>query len=488
MTTCEGVLSMATVNTSSTINLAPLTRIEGHLDIEVVVEDGQVVEAFSAGTMFRGFEKILRGREPLDATHYTQRICGVCPIAHGMASSKTLEAAFGIQPLANGRILRNLILGANFLQSHILHFYHLALLDYVDTTGHPVLDKSPWQPAFSSPDMLRGSDAVDLLGHYVDALAIRRKCHQMGAIFGGKMPCSPVFVPSGCTETVTTAKIDAFRALLFDITEFIDGVYLPDVALLADPSGPFGKYLQIGGGCGNLLAYGVFDIGGRTYLPGGTYSAGDNQTRSFDPGRIAEDLTHSYYDESTGEPAVGKVDAYSWIKAPRYGGEVYEVGPLARMKIAGLHPGGISVMDRLQARARERFEIALTMTQWLGELASGEPGHSWTASPSNGTGMGLTEAPRGALGHWIDIADSKISGYQIVTPTAWNASPKDELGQPGPIEQALVGTPVADPDNPIEPLRVVHSFDPCLACSVHLLRPKQHVRAHVVGSGEGSVS
>ena len=475
-------MSSLTFTGNGMISLSPVTRIEGHLDIELVVEGGEVVEAFSAGTMFRGFEKILLGRDPLDATHYTQRICGVCPIAHGMASSKTLEAAFGIPPLANGRILRNLILGANFLQSHILHFYHLASLDYVSTAGHPVLDKSPWQPTFSAPDMLAGDDATGLLAHYVEALAIRRKCHQMGAIFGGKLPCSPVFVPSGCTETVTGEKIDAFGALLFEITEFIDSVYLPDVALLADPNGPFGEYLQIGHGCGNLLAYGVFDTGGGTYLPGGTYWSENDQTGGFNSGMIAEDLTHSYYDQASGEPAVGKGGAYSWIKAPRYDGQVFEVGPLARMKIAGLHTGGISVMDRLQARARESFDIALTMALWLDELSSGAPGHSLSGSPSSGTGMGLTEAPRGALGHWIDIADSKISGYQIVTPTAWNASPKDDIGQRGPIEEALVGTPVVDLDNPIEPLRVVHSFDPCLACSVHLARPRGLVRGHRVES------
>ncbi len=471
---------METTSTSSTISLAPLTRIEGHLDIELVVEEGQVVEAFSAGTMFRGFEKILRGRDPLDATHYTQRICGVCPIAHGMASSKTLEAAFGIPPLDNGRILRNLILGANFLQSHILHFYHLALLDYADTNGHPVLNKSPWQPALSAPDMLSGDEAAVLLTHYVDALAIRRKSHQMGAIFGGKLPCSPVFIPTGCTETVTREKIDSFGDLLLEITEFIDSVYLPDVALLANPGGPFSEYLEIGQGCGNLLAYGVFDTSGGSCLPAGTYSAENDQLGGFSPGLIAEDLTHSYYDESSGEPAVGKGGAYSWIKAPRYGGDVYEVGPLARMKIAGIYDGGISVMDRLGARARESLEVALWMGQWLDELSAGEPGHFWTESPNSGIGMGLTEAPRGALGHWIDIVDAKINGYQIVTPTAWNASPKDDVGQRGPIEQALVGISVADLESPVEALRVVHSFDPCLACSVHVARPRGIVRGHIV--------
>lgn len=467
--------------TSSIVSLAPLTRIEGHLDIELVVEAGHIVEAFSAGTMFRGFEKILRGRDPRDATHYTQRICGVCPTSHGMAAAKTLEAAFGFPPLANGRILRNLVLGADFLQSHILHFYHLALLDYVDTTGHPFLDKSPWQPRFSAPDLLAAGDAAVLLDHYLQALEIRRKAHQMGAIFGGKLPCSPVFVPTGCTEQVTQAKRDAFLTLLTDITEFVAGTYLADVDFLSDPSGPFSDYLHIGRGCGNLLAYGVFETDAGLHFPSGTYSTQSGQVTPFHPAVIGEHVTHSYYDEQSGEPDMTKEGAYSWIKAPRYDGAVYEVGPLARMTIAGLYSGGTSVMDRLRARAKESYELSLAMFTWLDELAVGEPTHVWLEGPSTGTGMGLTEAPRGALGHWIDIVDSKISGYQIVTPTAWNASPLDAFGQRGAIEQALVGTPVADTENPIEPLRVVHSYDPCLACAVHVVRARGAVRGHSFG-------
>jgi hydrogenase large subunit len=462
--------------TSSTISLAPLTRIEGHLDLELVIEGGQIVEAFSAGTMFRGFETILRGRNPIDATHYTQRICGVCPTAHGMAATNTLESAFGISPLDNGRILRNLVLGADFLQSHILHFYHLALLDYVDTTGHPILEKSPWQPRFAAPDLLVGGEAAVLLEHYIRALAVRRKAHQMGAIFGGKLPCSPVFVPSGCTEIVTREKIAGFATLLTDITEFVGTTYLSDVDLLSDPAGPFAEYAQIGRGCGNLLAYGVFDTGAGPCFPSGIYSGESGQVTSFNPAKISEHVAHSYYDAASGVPALGKDGAYSWIKAPRYDGAVYEVGPLARMKIAGLYTGGISVMDRLKARARESCDLALSMFHWLDDLVVGAPTHVWQESPPSGSGMGLTEAPRGALGHWIDIVNSKINGYQIVTPTSWNASPKDDLGQRGAMEEALVGTPVADVDNPIEPLRVVHSFDPCLACAVHVVRPRRAVR------------
>ena len=217
---------------------------------------------------------------------------------------------------------------------------------------------------------------------------------------------------------------------------------------------------------------------------------GNGAVGSFDAGKIVEYVTHSYYDDSCGGlnpangdtlPVVGKEGAYSWLKAPRYDGAAYELGPLARMTIGGGYSNGISVMDRLMARALESAAIATAMLGWMDGLTPGEPAHVWQKCPTNGFGMGLTEAPRGALGHWIDIADSKIARYQVVTPTNWNASPRDDSGQLGPIEQALVGTPVADIDQPIEALRVVHSFDPCLACSVHVVRPRGHVRGFTPG-------
>ncbi len=219
----------------TTIKIDPMTRIEGHLAIEVTVETvngkQQIIDAKSSGTLFRGFENILRTRDPLDATHLTQRICGVCPISHGMASSLALDAAFGVTPPDNGRILRNLVLGSNFIQSHILHFYHLAAFDYIDTTQ--ILNISPWWPQYAAPDMLKGTIVETLVQHYVKALEMRRKAHQMGAIFGGKLPCSPVFVPGGCTDVPTSQNITDFRNLLTEIRQFIDNTYLPDVLAVA---------------------------------------------------------------------------------------------------------------------------------------------------------------------------------------------------------------------------------------------------------------
>src|SRR5512140_3567918 len=212
----------------TTITIDPVTRIEGHLKIQVTVDAvggvQKVTDARSSGERFRGFEQMLTGRDPLDATHYTQRICGVCPISHGMASSMNLERAFAVTPPANGRIMRNLVLGANFVQSHILHFYHLAALDYINTSG--VLDMPPWFPRYVSADMVGGATASALVGHYVTALEMRRKAHQMGAIFGGKLPCSPSIVAGGCTVPPTSGRITAFRALLSELRNFINSTYI----------------------------------------------------------------------------------------------------------------------------------------------------------------------------------------------------------------------------------------------------------------------
>jgi hydrogenase large subunit len=466
----------------TTIKIDPVTRIEGHLDIEVSIEhvDGiqQVLDAKSSATMFRGFEIILTGRDPRDATIYTQRICGVCPVSHAMASALNLESAFNVLPPDNGRILRNLVLGANFIMSHILHFYHLTALDYINTEG--IVDMSPWVPRYLTADMVGGETAQALVGHYVQALEMRRKAHQMGAIFGAKLPCTSTFVPGGCTEVVTEEKQTAFLALLNEIRDFINFSYVPDVLAVADL---FPKYFEIGKGCGNLLAYGVFDLdagGDSKLLSRGRYTNGQLFS-DVDPAQITEYVKHSWYTSKCGklppeegetEPQIQKPNAYSWIKSPRYQDVVHETGPLARMWVNGDYTHGISALDRIAARALECQKVANAMTAWVGELTAGGPVYEYSEIPESAFGVGLTEAPRGALGHWIEISGSKISRYQVITPTAWNASPRDDSGERGPIEEALIGTPVKEIEQPIEVLRVVHSFDPCIACAVHLVSPE----------------
>lgn len=460
----------------ATITVDPLTRIEGHLAIETdVVPWGtinRVRNAKCSGTSFRGFEIIIGGRDPRDAVHITQRICGVCPIAHGVVASMALESAFGITPINNGRLMRNLVLASNFIQSHILHFYHLSLVDYVDTTG--ILDGAPWTPSYVTPDMIEGQEAANLVAHYRQAFEYRRKAHQMAAIFGGKLPHSPALVPGGCSATPTPGDIATFRTLLADIRGFVDNVYLRDAYMLAQR---FPAYFSIGRGYGNLISFGVFDLdnrGSRRLLRGGRFCNGQYDT--VKPARILEHVRYSRYSSDTSRrnpangqtvPDTAKNGAYSWSKAPRYENVPHEAGALARLWVNGNYRRGISVMDRIMARALEARTLAYAMEDWLRQLVPGVQGSVDVVVPDSATGIGMAEAPRGALGHWIEVSNKVVSRYQVITPTAWNASPRDDAGRRGPLEQALLGVPVADATRPVELLRVVHSFDPCLACCVH---------------------
>jgi len=331
--------------------------------------------------------------------------------------------------------------------------------------------------------MVTGGMAEALVGHYVQALEMRRKSHQMGAIFGAKLPCTSTFVPGGCTEQVTTEKISDFSILLSELRSFIDNIYISDVLAVA---GLFPEYYEIGQGCGNLIAYGVFDLdamGSSKLLTRGRYTEGGIYY-DVDPAKITEYVKYSRYTPESGnlppgngetEPQIDKPDAYSWIKSPRYLDIVHEAGPLARMWVNGDYSNGISALDRIAARAFECQMVANAMVGWLGELVVGDPAYEYSQIPDVATGVGMTEAPRGALGHWIEISNSKISRYQVITPTAWNASPRDDFGKRGPIEEALIGTPVKEIEQPIEVLRVIHSFDPCIACAVHLINPEGQV-------------
>ncbi len=481
---------MATISLNpQTVTLDPVSRIEGHLKAEVVVDfvngQQQVVEAKLTGTLFRGFEKILENRPPVDAPDITQRICGVCPVSHGLAASMTLEAAARMTPPSNARLLRNLVLGSNFLQSHILHFYVLSALDFVE--GPPM---APWQPSWSADKKITGLDADRLVNNYVRALDARRRSHEMGAIFGGKLPHPPTFVPGGFTTTPRPQRITQFQQYLAEIRAFIRDVYLPDVELVARY---YPEYFQIGQGHGNLLAYGVFDLddaGRQRLLNRGRVRGGGRRVETVDTKAITERVTASWYAPQTDNlnPAAGdtvpvypKNGAYSWLKAPRYQQVPYEVGALARMRVSGYYPGGVSVMDRHRARALEAQRIADAMVDWVQQLVPQQSTYTPYRTPVTGAGIGLTEAPRGALGHWVKIAQGRTSKYQVVTPTCWNASPKDSLNQRGPIEQALIGTPVGDVNQPVEVVRVIHSFDPCLSCAVHVMRPAENARVFVLG-------
>jgi hydrogenase large subunit len=469
----------------------PITRIEGHLKIECDVDGGKVIDARSTGNLFRGIELILRGHDPRDAQDYVQRICSVCPVTHGTAAAFALDDAFGLtgQIPENGRIVRNLILGANYLHSHILHFYHLAALDYVKAPNLP-----PLVPQYAGDYRLPDAVNAAAVQHYLQALEMRKMAHQLLAIWGGRIPGQRGIVPGGSTANVDVEKIVQSKFLLAQLVDFIDNVYIPDVVAVA---GVYKDWTAIGVGCKNFMSYGGFPQdnngwNGKRFYSNGVYING--QAGALDPTKITEDVKHSWYVNGSGgsklpfesviTPEADKASGYSWLKSPRYDGNVMEVGPLAKLWInnnatlKSLLPGdaAISVMGRHAARAIDASNVAHALGDWLDQLTPGGPTCVPNEVPKHAEGMGLNDAERGALGHWIVIDNWKIYKYNAIVPTTWNGGPRDDNDQPGPFEQALIGTPVADVDNPIELVRVVRSFDPCIACAVHLITPDRKVR------------
>jgi hydrogenase large subunit len=503
--------------THSKVIIDPLTRIEGHLKIECVVEAGTVKEARTSGTLFRGFEIILKGRHPLDAPRLTQRVCGVCPTAHATASSMALDGALGIAAIPdNGRILRNLILASNFLQSHILHFYHLTALDYIDVaqvadyngTDRALLsikdyiargELAPFVPRYEGDYRLDKSTTQRLVANYAKALEMRNKAHQLLTVFGGKMPHNVGTMPGGVIGDVAVDKVAGSLWRLNEIRDFIESAYLPDAI---DVALHYKDNFTIGKGCGRYLSYGGFPQDGSNstlFFKQGVIANG-SRPGDVDTGKIREDVMHSWYEgpdsvdpyEETTKPSPKKKDAYSFLKSPRYDGHAVEVGPLARTlimyksgdkKVKELVDGaattvGIEIKDlqsslgRHVARVLEAKMVGDAMAEWILQLKPGEPLIAEFDIPETGKGQGLTEAPRGSVGHWVSLEGKNIKNYQLIVPTTWNASPRDRKGEPGPMEQALEGTTVKDENNPFELVRIVRSFDPCLACSVHVITAK----------------
>ncbi|MBF0208250.1 MAG: nickel-dependent hydrogenase large subunit [Oligoflexia bacterium] len=459
---------------SKTIIIDPVTRLEGHLKIELTIENNKIQAAKASGTMFRGLEKILVGRDAFDAPIITARICGVCPVSHSYVASVALESSVGVTPPTNARLIRNLILSANFLQSHILHFYHLALLDFMVGPDMP-----PWRPTLQRDMRFSATENERLFKHYDMALDMRRKTHSMGAIFGGRLPHPSSVIPGGVTAIVTKERIDQYKTLLEEVSGFVVDTYAGDVQLLTET---YPEYSKMGAGPGNFISYGAFfddDPHSKTLFKSGVL-LGEGTEEKLDPVHLSESVASSWYTNASGtEVLYPKEGAYSWIKAPRYKGQVMEAGSLARMKVnsGGRTSGGLlsydlshpSVLSRHQARVIESIELIKGMRRWLDELDPSAPVYRAFALPQSGTisGIGLLEAPRGALGHWFTVENNKILSYQIITPTCINASPADEKGNAGAMEAALVGSDVGDPQEAIEALRIVHSFDPCLACAVH---------------------
>lgn len=517
---------------SQKIVIDPVTRIEGHLKVEVTVQGGKVVDARCAGTMFRGLEQIVIGKDPRDVPYVVERACGVCAGVHGWASCLAVEQAHGARVPEMGRILRNLMMGALWLHDHVLHFYHLAGLDYIDPTAVlqykgsvPALvtvrdkvqalaatgDLHPLLPSYKPDDFcVRDPEVVtSIVYHYLQALEVQAKGRKASAIFAGKQPHHSTVVVGGVTHFPTLGQIAEFRRIISEVIAFIRDVYVPDVFELAT------RYLlpleqqSIGATAGNYLSYGGYplDAAGQSWLfPAGViYDNKFPDVQPFAQQDIAEEVDYAWYKDEPkpGHPAerstrveLGKSRAYTFVKAPRYKGKPMEVGPLARMLVMkqprfmqlvetyGIRRPG--VVMRHAARAIDTLVMADAVMLWIDELTrvlgqSGVYGPAGNAlihdtarwePPMAGKGAGLLEAPRGALGHWIEVAEKKVKQYQMVVPTTWNASPVDQAGQRGPIEQALIGAPVPDVESPLNVVRIIRSFDPCLACAIHLAHPK----------------
>ncbi len=512
----------------------PIPRIEGHLGIEVEVEDGKVKDAWTSGTLFRGFEIILEGRDPRDAWILTQRICGVCPTSHAHTSAMCIEDSYGIRPPDNGRIIRNLVEGSQFLHSHILWFYHLNGLDYVDVVSAlnalprekylkdvqarlkafvesgqlgPFANAYWGHPAYKLPPDLN----LLVVAHYLEALEMQAEASHLSAFFGGKMPMIQGTPPGGVTCTPGVEDLQNFLFRLKKIQKWIDEVFVEDVIAIAPY---YLEYATIGKGVGNFLAWGVFedksfDPTKRT-LPMGAIYNWELKRNEVNQEDVREHVTHSWYKDGPAlHPSKGVTEPdftgydteakYSWAKAPRLGDRPMEVGALARMLVAyvsgrekaralidntldrlglsGRYDVLMSTLGRAAARALEAKLIADSMVEWTMELienlkAGRKEMFTPHEPPDSGEGVGLWEAPRGALGHWYTLKNGRVERYQVITPTAWNVSPRDGNGVRGPIEEALIGTPVVDPKRPLEVLRVVHSFDPCIACTVHIIDPE----------------
>ncbi|HEX3047311.1 MAG TPA: nickel-dependent hydrogenase large subunit [Bacillota bacterium] len=459
------------------IPFSPVTRISGLLSVDLFTgSSGTVIEANVIGEQFRGFEAMLRGRKVTDAVYFTQRVCGICSMAHGYTAARMVERIYGIEPPPEVILLQQAMLGAEYLQNYIRHFYLLALPDYLDAT--PIINFPA--PGGPSPEKSRFTPAQQqfLMEHYLASMEASRKCHEMLAVFGGKIPHQHGLTGAGVTVFPDTERRIQFLSLLQQVQGFIQQIMLPDVYLLAEV---YPDYLTIGSGPGTFLSYGLFDPRFGGHFPAGVWNGG--QLLLVDPTKITENITFAWYEKKDAEtsPAPEKPGAYTWVKAPRYQGLPCEGGPLARKIISGLHHGSAlpsatgsnsgdatGVMARLLARVEEATLISGWILDWIKNLPQNGDYISPLEKPVLSQAFYANEAPRGPLLHSVSVSGETITSYDIITPSEWNFSPKDETGARGPAETALIGSKT-EPGNPVEPGRIIRSFDPCLSCATHMI-------------------
>jgi hydrogenase large subunit len=466
------------------IIISPITRVNGPWHLEILLEGNLIIEANSSGTFYRGIEEILLNRDPMDTAYLTARICGICSVAHSITASTAIETAVKHELPKNAILIRNLLYGTDILQNHLRHIYVLTLLDYVKGP-----DKPPFIPRYEKGYRLPKNLNQKLIDHYFQSFDLHRKAHEMVTLFGGKAPHNHGVVPGGATVHPTSGIIKSFTAMLTDIKEFIDNQLMHDMEMLKQY---YNDYYEIGKTPGNFITYGMFPIPDNVdklhFSPGVIFNK-SKELQDFNGDLISEYVRHSYFtqDKKALHPTNGitkqnfpKKNAYSWVKAPRYQNKPMEAGPIARLWANKYYQNNTSTLDRIIARALEAKMVCELIFKWVEQLEPGKPIHNPISLPKNFEGQGLTEAMRGALGHWIKVSNGKISHYQIITPSAWNCSPKDDNGIRGTIEEALVGTAIDDIDNPIEIGRIVRSFDPCLSCAAHTIQGKKIINTFII--------
>lgn len=454
------------------IVINPFTRISGFLEIEVNIERDVIVDAKSRGLLYRGFERMLQGRPPLDAIYFTERICGICSTAHSMASTLALEDALRVIPENNDNMVRQFIHGCEFIQNHLRHFYQYLLPDFVKGIDIPIAYE-PIHNDYRLPEKLNQK----LAEHYIKSTKYSRKAHEMLAILGGKAPHNHGIFVGGVTVNIDASKLISVNSILHSIKEFVISAMIEDVYTIAKF---YQEYFENGGGYGNLLSYGIFDSYQEeelTYVNPGVLIKG--KVYPFNPNKITENIYSSWYqsDKVKIEPTEGyaegdvyKEGAYSWVKAPRYEGLPMEVGPLARMWLSGNYTRGISTMDRIIARVLEVKKIIDILEGLLERIEPGAANQGVYQIPETAVGRGLIDTTRGGLGHWISIENSRINHYTIITPTTWNLSPTDSKGLKGTVEKALIGTHIEKNEDPVVKIgRIVRSFDPCVSCATHVI-------------------